>query len=162
LESSKGAAPRTLTHRQIQWLHLTETEFAVEEAETSWLLAGLCEPNEARCHVDGLLRPGQARLEGGEEGKEGQSSHEGWVESPRNEFCIGLNCPQSILSTVGHNIWLPAVTPEDHRLPIVSVLHLQVRCGCPRYRCAVRNGYMGKPAPEGQVGLGSPRKRSAE
>lgn len=77
LESSEGAAPRALTHRQIQWLQLTQTEFAVEEAETLWLLAELREPSRARCRVDGPLRTGQAGLQGDEKGKEEQSSHDG-------------------------------------------------------------------------------------
>lgn len=83
-------------------------------------------------------------------------------ESPRNACGIGLSCPQSILSTVGHNIWPPAVAPKEHRLPIISVLHLPVPCRCPRYRHAVRNGYMGKPVRQGQVGLGCPRNRFAK
>lgn len=52
-------------------------------------------------------------------------------ESPRNACGIGLSCPQSILGTVGHNIWPPAVAPKEHRSPIMSVLHLPVPCRCP-------------------------------
>lgn len=161
LETSKGTAPRTLMHRQIQWLQLTETEFAVEEAETLWLLSELCQPNRARCHVDGLLRPGQVGLQEDEKGKEGQGSHEGWGESPRHACGIGLSCLQSVLSMVGHNIWPPAVALEEYWLPIISVLRLPVPCRCPRYRYAIRNGYKGNPVPQRQAGLGCPRKRSA-
>lgn len=63
-------------HRQIQWIQLSEIEFAVEEAEILCLLSKLHEPNRAHCRLDGPLRSGQARLQGDEKGKEEQSSHE--------------------------------------------------------------------------------------
>lgn len=131
LEASKGAAPWTLTHRQMQWLQLTETEFAVEEAETLWLLSELCELDQAHCCMDGpQTRSSQATGRW----KRQRQAELVWrvAESHINACGIGLSCPQNILSTVGHNIWPPAVAPEEHRLPIISVLHLLVPCRCSR------------------------------
>lgn len=103
LETSKGADPRILTHRQSQWLQLTGTEFAVEEAETLLLLPELCEPARAvwaHCCADRPLRLGQAKLQGEEKGKKRQSRHEGWGKALKIWVCdSGFSCHQSILGT---------------------------------------------------------------
>lgn len=134
LETSKGTAPRTLMHKQTHWLQLIETKFAIQEAEILQLLSELCETNWARCHVDGLLEARSSQAT--ERWKRQRRAELTWRmgESPRNTCGIGLSCPQSILSTVGHNICPPAVAPEEHQLLIISVLHLPVPCRPPWYR----------------------------
>lgn len=105
LETSKGTAPRTLTHRQIQWLQLTETEFAVEEAETLWLLSA--KTSSLPCGWTAEARSSWATGRWERQRRSGLTWRMG--ESPRHACGIGLSCLQSILSMVGHNIWPPAV-----------------------------------------------------